>query len=445
MMIASGCPSSVGSTSRQRAGPRTKHAVEYASASTPRAASTVTLAGALNVVVTNEIPTDVAFVIINNVGGAAVGGTFSGKPNNSIFAASQYNWRISYTGGSGNDVTLTALSSVLTPPNAPLNLTATPASWRQIDLSWTDNSANEAGFVVERSLSAGGPFVAVGNVAANITSFADTTCAELTTYYYRVRAFRDFASLSPSSNIATATTPLMPLIGYQAVITITNYTRSEGLTNFPALVVLGTNVPGFDYNTFLAPTPDELRFKAADGTTDLDYEVETWDTAGQSFVWVKIPVLTNNCPIVARWGNPNITDPPASEGTGAVWSNGFLGFDPPYCNQKTGTCVREPADCSRTGSSCLTRPCCEGDLFSVCETSNPNSVFRYADTFAAYAFNPLIAGNQWEKGIRPIAGQHLLEGNKHVRDWAQRYSLERPPTAAPPARSRSTRPRPGPG
>ncbi|MFO0614883.1 MAG: hypothetical protein U0414_20005 [Polyangiaceae bacterium] len=58
-------------------------------------------------------------------------------------------------------------------------------------------------------------------------------------------------------------------------------------------------------------------------------------------------------------------------------ANGFLGFDPPYCNQKTGTCVREPADCSRTGSSCLTRPCCEGDLFSVCETSNPNSVFRY--------------------------------------------------------------------
>lgn len=289
------------------------------------ASSTVTLAGALNVVVTNELPTNVAFVIINNAGSAAVSGTFAGKPNNATFAASQYNWRITYTGGSGNDVTLTALSSVLTPPNAPLNLTAHPMSWRQIDLSWTDNSANEAGFVVERSLNVGGPFVAVGNVAVNTTSFSDTTCAELTTYYYRVRAFRDFASLSPSSNIASATTPVMPLLGYQAVITFNNYPRPEPLTNFPVLVVLGTNVPGFDYNTFLTPTPDELRFKAADGTTELDYEVESWNTEGQSHVWVKIPVFTNGCAIIARWGNPNIVDPPANDGTGAVWSNGFIG------------------------------------------------------------------------------------------------------------------------
>jgi autotransporter-associated beta strand protein len=289
------------------------------------AASTVTLAGGLNVVVTNEMPTNIAFVIINNVGSAAVSGTFSGKPNNSTFTASQYNWRISYTGGSGNDVTLTALSSVLTPPNAPLILTATPMNWRQIDLSWMDNSGDEAGFVVERSLNVGGPFVAVGSVTPNTTSFSDTTCSEFTTYYYRVRAFRDFASLSPSSNIASATTPVMPLIGYQAVISFNNYPRSEPLTNFPVLVVLGTNVVGFDYNTFLAPTPDELRFKTADGVTDLDYEVETWNTEGQSFVWVKIPVFTNGCSIIARWGNPNITDPPASEGTGAVWSNGFVG------------------------------------------------------------------------------------------------------------------------
>jgi|GEM_PF-6521835 len=287
--------------------------------------STLTLAGALNVVVTNEIPLNTPFVIVLNNGSAPVSGTFAGKPNNATFAASQYNWRISYTGGSGNDVTLTALSSVLTPPIAPLNLTATPVSWRQIDLSWTDNSANEAGFVVERSLSPAGPFVAVGSVTTNTTGFSDTTCAEFTTYYYRVRAFRDFASYSPSSNIASATTPLMPLVGYQAVITFTNYNRSEVLTNFPVLVVLGTNVPGFDYNTFQAPTPDELRFKAADGTTELDYEVESWSTDGQSQVWVKIPEFTNGCSIIARWGNPNITDPPASEGTGAVWSNGFLG------------------------------------------------------------------------------------------------------------------------
>ncbi len=287
--------------------------------------STVTLGGALTVVVTNEIPTNTAFVIVNNIGSALVSGTFAGKPQDSTFVASQYTWRISYTGGNGNDVTLTALSPVLTPPVAPLNLVATPVSWKQIDLAWTDTSADESGFVIERSSSPSGPFLPVGTVTTNITSFSDTSCAELTTYYYRVRAYRDFASYSGSSNIASATTPLMPLLGYEAVITFNNYPRTEPLTNFPVRVVLGTNVPGFSYASFLAPTSDELRFKAADGVTDLPYEVERWDTDGSSDVWVRVPVFTNGCSIIARWGNPNLTEPPTSEGTGAVWSNGYIG------------------------------------------------------------------------------------------------------------------------
>ncbi len=287
--------------------------------------STVTLGGALSVVVTNEIPTNTAFVIVNNIGSAPVSGTFAGKPQDSTFASSQYNWRISYTGGNGNDVTLTALSPVVTPPAAPMNLVATPVSWKQIDLAWTDTSADEAGFVVERSLSPSGPFLPVGSVTTNTTSFSDTSCAELTTYYYRVRAYRDFASYSGSSNIASATTPLMPLLGSEAVIAFNNYPRSEPLTNFPVLVVLGTNVPGFSYASFLAPTSDELRFKASDGVTDLPYEVEKWDTDGSSYVWVRVPVFTNGCSIIARWGNPNLTEPPAGEGTGAVWSNGYIG------------------------------------------------------------------------------------------------------------------------
>jgi autotransporter-associated beta strand protein len=289
------------------------------------ASSTVTLGGALTVVATNEIPTNTAFVIVNNIGSAPVSGAFAGKPQNATFTASQYTWRISYTGGNGNDVTLTALSPVLTPPAAPINLVATPVSWKQIDLAWTDASADEAGFVIERSSSPSGPFLPVGNVTTNSTSFSDTSCAELTTYYYRVRAYRDFASYSGSSNIASATTPLMPLLGYEAVIVFNNYPRTEPLTNFPVRVVLGTNVPGFSYATFLAPTPDELRFKASDGVTDLPYEVEQWDTDGSSHVWVRVPVFTNGCSIIARWGNPNLTEPPASEGTGAVWSNGYIG------------------------------------------------------------------------------------------------------------------------
>jgi hypothetical protein len=44
---------------------------------------------------------------LNKTSPGAVNGTFAGKANGSVFRASGYNWRINYTGGDGNDVTLT--------------------------------------------------------------------------------------------------------------------------------------------------------------------------------------------------------------------------------------------------------------------------------------------------------------------------------------------------
>jgi autotransporter-associated beta strand protein len=70
----------------------------------------VTLAGTLNVLAPPGLPTNTTFVIIDNEGTDAVTGTFSGLPNNATFFQSGYNWRISYGGGTGNDVTLTTLS-----------------------------------------------------------------------------------------------------------------------------------------------------------------------------------------------------------------------------------------------------------------------------------------------------------------------------------------------
>ncbi len=91
------------------------------------------------------------------------------------------------------------------------------------------------------------------------------------------------------------------------------------------LVVLGTNVPGFNYGQFQTPDGSDLRFLAADGGTELNYEIETWNTNGSSFVWVQLPLFTNQCSILARWGDPAVTDPPVGAGTGATWSEDFLG------------------------------------------------------------------------------------------------------------------------
>jgi autotransporter-associated beta strand protein len=67
---------------------------------------TVTLAGELDVSAGPDLPPGCAFTIINNTGAGAVNGTFLNKANHSTFTTNSYNWRITYTGGTGNDVVL---------------------------------------------------------------------------------------------------------------------------------------------------------------------------------------------------------------------------------------------------------------------------------------------------------------------------------------------------
>ena len=72
--------------------------------------------------------------------------------------------------------------------NAPTNLTGSSSN-RVVTLRWTDNSNNEEGFTIERAVKAKGTplFSAVGQAAANATSYSETVASG--TYLYRVRAF----------------------------------------------------------------------------------------------------------------------------------------------------------------------------------------------------------------------------------------------------------------
>jgi hypothetical protein len=71
--------------------------------------------------------------------------------------------------------------------------------------------------------------------------------------------------------------------GKNETIRLAGYSRAETLTNFPVLVVLSTNIPGFSYTDFLSGSSADLRFAASNGTDELNYEVESWDTNGA--VW----------------------------------------------------------------------------------------------------------------------------------------------------------------
>ena len=72
--------------------------------------------------------------------------------------------------------------------NAPSGLSGSSGRKGAVSLHWTDNSSNNLGFYVERAASPTGTFVRVGQVGANVTTFAQSS-VNTGTYAYRVQAF----------------------------------------------------------------------------------------------------------------------------------------------------------------------------------------------------------------------------------------------------------------
>lgn len=115
------------------------------------------------------------------------------------------------------------LERVSATPGTPGTLTATPISTSQINLTWTDNAANEIGTYIERATTAGGPWVTNAFVRAGITNFSDTGLSPATTNHYRVRTFNQSA-VSAYSNVTNAITPgIAPVLA-----AISNRTIVEG-------------------------------------------------------------------------------------------------------------------------------------------------------------------------------------------------------------------------
>jgi PKD repeat protein len=111
-------------------------------------------------------------------------------------------------------------------------------------------------------------------------------------------------------------------------ITFAGYAPTEPLTNFPMLFVFGTNLSanGFSYNQVKSPNGWDLVFMDSSQTRLLNYEIEKWDTNGNSYVWIQVPVLTSNAFIQAYWGDTNLISAPLPAATnGLVWANGYAG------------------------------------------------------------------------------------------------------------------------
>ncbi|MGH7404527.1 MAG: DUF2341 domain-containing protein [Candidatus Methylomirabilales bacterium] len=105
-------------------------------------------------------------------------------------------------------------------------------------------------------------------------------------------------------------------------LTFNNAAQAENLTNFPVLVVL--NSSRIDYGQTQNAGQD-LRFTDSDGVTLLAHEIEKWDEAGTSYVWVKVPQIDASSTTDHIWMYYGNATAPDGQDAGAVWSNGYAG------------------------------------------------------------------------------------------------------------------------
>ncbi len=122
-----------------------------------------------------------------------------------------------------------------------LNLAAllflSSAQASQLTLTWTDNSANESGFRVERKLGTNGSYAQIAAVSVNSTSYVDASVTSGSTYCYHVSAYNS-AGNSSFSNESCGTAPATPA-GVSLNVTKSG-TGSGTVSSNPAGITCGT-------------------------------------------------------------------------------------------------------------------------------------------------------------------------------------------------------------
>jgi hypothetical protein len=223
------------------------------------------------------------------------------------------------------EVTNTNGASGITTSNALLNgtLISTGRAPTSVSFCWgpADGATNRAAWIFSTNLgplSPGALTVPIGGLLPS------------TPYFYRAVVTNidgEFWASSSASFVSASTNAGGGGVsaGYKMKFGFSAYNRPETLTNFPALIVLGTNLAanGFSYTQFLSAAGYDLRFTDASQSVFLNYEISRWNTNGKSYVWVQLPQLSSNTFIWAFWGIPTNSAPYSSLTDGSTWSEGY--------------------------------------------------------------------------------------------------------------------------
>ena len=151
-------------------------------------------------------------------------------------------------------------------------------------------------------------------------------------------------TIDTASRVTTTATTYAKKIEFSVSDEIATTLGAATMTDFPVLVRLSsTAVENYDASAF-AHNGRDLYFEDENGTA-LSFELDTFDSAGETLVWVKIPSLSASTKFTCYYGGPeNILNNPTD-----VWT-GYLGVWH-YNGQQGGVTPNATANADLDGSS----------------------------------------------------------------------------------------------
>jgi hypothetical protein len=188
--------------------------------------------------------------------------TFSATPSNALGGATPGNM----------PTTNSMISFTPTSATAPTALTFSNIGSGAMKLNWTDNSADELGFIIERSTD-NSTFTTLATLAANTVTYNAINLAPNTTYYFKVSPLREAKGTALSGNQSTAAAPT-----YASVISIDGNAAVPG-TSYPTITAAVADLGGTianattlqltsSYNAANETYPIQLPFVAGSSATN---------------------------------------------------------------------------------------------------------------------------------------------------------------------------------
>lgn len=205
-------------------------------------------------------------------------------------------------------------------PIPPSNVTATPGPG-QVVVTWTDNSANEAGFRVHRAAVSGSAFQhsafdVIATTAPNVDRYVDAGAAAGTLYRYSVSAFNDAGESSP---VAQTNPPVERGQLHMALNVQVAGAGSGRVTSDPAGIDCGSDC----HETFDAGTSVVLTAVPAEGSRFVEWagDCSGDDLQCEVVVSDNLFVVASFMPVSLPPGEAIVSVAKAGDGAGLVVSD----------------------------------------------------------------------------------------------------------------------------